>query len=696
MKPPSAQIIPRLRAAAVIALGTTVIMSLLAWANPLEKWQLKLTNRFYDRNIPSQDILIVGIDEASLANDALGRWGSWSRTYYARAIENLENAGAKVIGMDLVLTQDSEGISKQALSEILAKNPTLEEYLVETARYLKTPHPDDQVLQDVFDEHENIVLGERFMAGSSDGTLDFIPLAPVLQGHVKTASLFSLEDEDGVNRRLPIEMRDRKSGEPRRTLSLEMMCAAGEAEPSELRKNLDASQSVLINYAAPPYRFPLLSFYDVYRNLFSREEVEGKYVLVGSVAEVLQDNAPTPTSQQTLMPGVEIHANALQTLLTQDWLMEQSLAGQIMVIAGLSLFLAFTLLWVSVYAGLGISMLTIAGYQLLAEPIFDTGLIVNVVYPTLALLIVYLCATLYKYTTEAREKNKIKGAFGKYVNKDLMEKILQSKENLKLGGEKKTVTVFFSDIANFTHFSERVTPDVLVAQLNEYFEVMAGIIMKNGGNVNKFDGDAIMAFWGAPIDEPRHAYLAAYSALECRAALRGLHERWAKESKPLLDFRVGLSTGEVIAGNVGSSARFDYTVMGDRVNLGSRLEGASKVYGTHILLPDSTASEIESQFELRRVDRLKVKGKDLPVEVYELLCVKGQLNDAQIKMVADFHAALDLYRAAKFVEAEAQWNQLLTQAPNDALVKTYLERCALLKQNPPGEGWDGSFTMTHK
>ncbi len=676
----------------IIAFGVTLLCSTLAVWNPLEKWQFKLSNRLYDRNEPSDEIVIVGIDEGSLSEEAgIGKWKTWTREVYATVIEELEDAGAKVIALDLYFTEKSTGISENRLLEILDTDPTLNEYVEETVVYLEDDHPDDLRLADVFDAHDNIIVAENFILSGEKGEVEGIPVLDVFEGKVDRASVVYYPDSDDLARRVPLHIWDAAAQEELSAFSL----SAVEKYRGETLSGLPEGE-LMIDYAAPPYSFEILSFANVHNGYVNEEDVKDKIVLMGVVTERIQDHALTPTSPDTPMPGVEMHANAIQTILEGDFLHEQSIVSQIVTIAMLTLLLTVVVMAVGIIPGVGVAAGAVAAYQLIAEPLFDRGVVINLVYPTLALLGAYLVTTLYKYVTEAREKRQLKGAFSKYVNKDLAGKILENPEMLKLGGESRTVTVFFSDIANFTNFSEKSSPEALVAQLNEYFEVMAGIILKNGGNLNKFEGDAIMAFWGAPLDEPNHATLAAQSALECRAALTQLHEKWEKEGKPLLDFRVGLSTGEVIAGNVGSSDRFDYTIMGDIVNLGSRLEGANKIYGSHIMIADATATTLGDKYELRRLDRLRVKGKDEPVDVYELLAAKGQLNETHTKIVQDFHQAIEYYRNLKFADAETRFQEIAKLAPSDGPTKTYLARCAQFKQTPPTEGWDGTWTLEHK
>ena len=632
----------------------------------------------------------MGIDNVSISDEGLGRWQDWRRLAYVDVIKNLEEAGAKTIGFDIFFTQGSKGISEESLIDIISDNPTMDEYFEQTVDFLKDEHPDDILLAEVLAEFDNIVIGEEMHMDESGNIIENISMLDIFKESVESAHVFYMADSDDVGRRIPVTITSLDEEEKFHSLS----AVLAEKYKTGALDNLEGNE-LLINYAAEPYSFKMIPFMDAYSNLLEGVDLEDKIVLIGIVTEFIQDHVLTPTSPYVEMPGVEMHANAIQTILDESYLTEQTVAGQTVMIAVLTFVLIGAVMFLPIFGGVGATVVVIAGHQLSAPLFFDKGLIINLVYPALALLAAYLTTTLYKYMTEVREKAQLKGAFGKYVNKDLANKILENPEMLKLGGEKRVITVFFSDIANFTHFSEQCEPEALVQQLNEYFDVMAGIILKNGGNLNKFEGDAIMAFWGAPLDQPDHAVLGAKSALECRAALTSLHQKWQQQNKPLLNFRVGLSTGEVIAGNVGSHERFDYTVMGDIVNLGARLESANKEYGTHVMIPGATVAAIGDLFELRRLDRLRVKGKEEPVDVYELLAHKGQLAEQHRTIVDQFHQAIEYYRNQKFTEAEARFQEVLKLAPNDGPTKTYLERCAHFKANPP-QGWDATWTLDHK
>ncbi|HCW32710.1 MAG: adenylate cyclase, adenylate cyclase [Candidatus Peregrinibacteria bacterium GW2011_GWF2_39_17] len=685
----------KITALAIIIGGVILLSSGLLFLNPLEKWQLKLTNHLYNRDEPSKDIIIVGIDEKSLNDQTgLGRFQNWDRAYYAQAIENLERQGAAAIFLDVLFPEKSRGLSEKALLSIMGGNPSLTAYFTQTSQYLVDPHPSDQLLAKTLQSYDNIVLLKFGLNTSTKYKVFPSNSINLFSENSKQGWGIFYPDIDDVIRRIPYKIYDTNEKNWSYSAAFEIFQATGKTLPVNLESKL-VKENMLINFANKPYQYSNLSFIDIYNNNFKEEDVKNKIVLIGPTAEKLKDGFTTPTLASMPMPGVQVHANAIQTILEQKFLTEQSAISQITTITAVSLLLGFLIMFLGIIPGIAITAGTITAYQLSAQWFFNHGFILNLVYPTIAFFTVYLTITLYKTFTETREKAELRTAFGKYVNKNLVEKIIENPNMLKLGGEKRLITVFFSDIANFTTFSEQRTPDALVAQLNEYFEVMASLILKNEGNLNKFDGDAIMAFWGAPLDQPDHALLAAKSTLECRIALRSLHEKWKKENKPLLDFRVGLATGEVIAGNVGSKERFDYTVMGDIVNLGSRLEGANKIYGTHMMMSGATLAALGDTFEVRRLDRLRVKGKKQPVDIFELLTPKGQLSQTQQTIVNNFHQALEFYRNGQFEEAKTHFLEIAQLSPEDGPTQTYLKRCDELKQNPP-QNWDGTWTLDHK
>lgn len=319
----------------------------------------------------------------------------------------------------------------------------------------------------------------------------------------------------------------------------------------------------------------------------------------------------------------------------------------------------------------------------------------NIVYPMLTMIAVYLCITIYRYVKEEREKKKIRGAFQYYLNASVINEMLKDPAKLTLGGDRKDLSVLFSDIRGFTTISEKLPPQALVALLNEYLTAMTNIVFKYDGLLDKYVGDMVMAVFGAPLDQPDHARRACLTALEMMDELHGMQKKWEAEGRPVLNIGIGINTGEMTVGNMGSEMRFDYTVIGNMVNLGSRLEGTNKEYGTNIIISEFTGNIVKDVMCCRELDWVRVKGKETPVRIYELLGEKKDESKWK-SFIEGFEEGLALYRAAKWDEAIASFQKVLIIRPDDKASHLYIERCKNFKEQPPTQPWDGVFTMTEK
>jgi adenylate cyclase len=273
--------------------------------------------------------------------------------------------------------------------------------------------------------------------------------------------------------------------------------------------------------------------------------------------------------------------------------------------------------------------------------------------------------------------------------------MLKDPTKLKLGGDKKDLTVLFSDIRGFTSISEKLPPEELVRLLNEYLTAMTNVVFKYEGLLDKYMGDAIMAVFGAPLDQPDHPQRACWTALNMMSELHRLQNKWQEEGRPALNIGIGINTGDMVVGNMGSEMRFDYTVMGDMVNLGSRLEGINKEYGSNIIISEFTYKAVKEIMCCRELDSVRVKGKKLPVKIYELLGKKKDENKWN-DFIAGFEKGLALYRAAKWDEAISSFQKVLAIRAEDEASRIYIERCKNLKEEPPAQPWDGVFTMKTK
>ena len=340
----------------------------------------------------------------------------------------------------------------------------------------------------------------------------------------------------------------------------------------------------------------------------------------------------------------------------------------------------------------------IVGFRLFSMYLFDHyNYLAIVMSANMSIVLGYIGSTAYHFITERRQKGMIKGMFSQYVNATIVDELISNPDNLKLGGQRRNMTIFFSDIAGFSTFSENKEPEDLISFLNEYLSEMTRLVFENKGTLDKYIGDAVMAFWGAPVPLENHQYLCCKAALDMQKRLVELQEKWEREGQPLIHARMGINSGDMVVGNVGGTQRFDYTVMGDCVNLASRLEGANKEYGTSIMISETTYEAVQHLVIARELDLLVVKGKTKPIRVYELV---GDKNDKIPAVILEcfepYLQGIELYKTQKFRDAIEQFKKALSINPADKPSSVYLKRCELLLTDPPEPDWDGVFHMTRK
>ena len=341
--------------------------------------------------------------------------------------------------------------------------------------------------------------------------------------------------------------------------------------------------------------------------------------------------------------------------------------------------------------------LALAYYGLVAHAFAGHERWLDLVFPEVALALTFGTAATVEYVTEGKQRRLMRAAFDKYMSSEVVEEIMRNPAAIKLGGEKKEISILFSDIAGFTTISEKMSPEDLVALLNRYLSAMTTIIKTtHRGNVNKYLGDGIMALFGAPLNDPQHASLACYAALDCQVELARLRQVWKQEGLPEIGARIGINSGACIVGNMGSEERMEYTVTGDSVNLASRLEGASKYYDTLILIGQRTAELAKNDVEVREIDLLRVKGKKDPVVVFELLARKGQVEEKKRRVIDVYLEGLAAYKVRNFSIACAKFSEAVTLDPSDGPSRVYLDRATNYCQTPPSADWDGVYEMTSK
>jgi adenylate cyclase len=435
------------------------------------------------------------------------------------------------------------------------------------------------------------------------------------------------------------------------------------------------------------------------------ETFRDKYVIVSATAHALRDLRVSPVD--TVHLGAEINANALDNLLQGHFVRRASPwtdAGSAFLLA-LALALAVVAIWTSLRSAMGALLATLAlavaaiyGFWHLADRLYDArGLWIAVVTPATGGVIAGFAALLATSTLERKDRRFIQEALGRYTSAELVRELMAHPEQLSLEwGEKREMSVYFSDIAGFTSFSEALPPERLVALLNEYLTSMTDIVLAHGGIVDKYIGDAIMAFWGAPISETEHAQKAVRCALAMRRRCDELRPAWRAEYGPTVIARAGINSGLAVVGNMGSKHKYNYTVMGDMVNLASRLEGANKPYGTTLMISETTYALCKDVVDVRELDLLAVKGKEKPVTVYEVLAERGQTPAPFAATMAAYHEGLEHYRQQRFSDARAAFTRALALSPDDGPSQTYVARCEHFLATPPDPDWDGVWHMKEK
>jgi len=677
---------------AAIALG--LAFSAMIQRGWLTTLHLKSSNfLYYDpENDTSKDIVIVAIDDKSFELRNASELGTlqFDKATYAKVIENLEQAGAKVIGVDVILSEISSESDRTVLVNTLKKYSNIilaAEPKTDYTTGLKPrnefiePHPDNLGAILFRPDQDNTVRRQHLIFEDEQITYSFaLQLAKKYLDLKDDDSKFT---EDGFEL-MPFSVR------------------VGSKKYSPITIPISGKTELLINFFGPPGSFQTISFADVHENKFTERQtgeeldLSDKIVLIGEMGTGLHDEQYVPISYGQAMAGVEIHANTIQTILSQRFLLEQT-KNSLLITIGVVIILGFILfLSLSIALSVLLFFIGVVVYMVSTWIVFEYGIVLNTIYPYLAFLMTLIVAYIYRYFTEARALLKTEHAFSRYVSHDVVKQIMENPDQLKLGGDEKVLTVLFSDIAGFTSIAEKLRPEKLVKQLNEYLDKMSEVILEQHGTIDKFVGDAIIAFWGAPIPHRDHAVRACLTALEYQSALEKLRSEWKKKKKKLFYARIGIHTGKMVVGNVGSQRRFDYTVIGDSVNLGARLEGVNKVFGTEILISDDTYKAAKHKIEAREIDLITVKGKTRPVRAYELLSLKGKLPKAKKDLIGEFDKGLRAYRNQDWSEAIECFNSALKIEPKDGPSKTYLDRCKKLRTEKLPKDWDGVFVLTTK
>jgi adenylate cyclase len=712
---------PRFWIYGTIAFISIILALFLGFSDLFRTLELNLVDlRFRIRGtipVNNSPIVIIAIDDQS-DESTPSRW-PWPRSYFARVVENLEEAGVKAIGLDVLFDEADQNGPEH-----------------------------DAMLAEILQRYDNIVLTGKLERTSdvTTGTIQSLvkPYKTFLTG-ATTWGLVSIEaDGDGFYRRYHAGQTFNDSLLP--SFAAELIRKSLPADQKTFYEDGDDiilgnyripkidAYSMMVNYSGPARTFAYYSFDNILDDadfdLLDEYDTDAfdtpgdsllglppglkfsaafkdKIVLIGSTMQELHDNFPTPFLEyrspegqllRAEMPGVEIHANAIQTILTGNHLKSFSFTSELLILLALALVIYFS----GRYLNAALNALIVLGvfiiYLVLSALLFIKGnLILNITTPTLVILFGYSAQLFYHFILTQREKTMLRGVFAYYVPEKVIHELINNPEKLTLGGEERVVTVLFSDVAGFTSISEMLKPSELVLLLNEYLTAMTEVILKNNGIIDKFEGDAIMAEFGVPVSFPDHARAACKAALDMQKELRKLRVNWKKQNRPELYARVGINTGEMVVGNMGSRDVFDYTVMGDHVNLGARLESANKPYGTDIMISEFTYSHVKDDFYTRPLDLIRVKGKQKPIQTYELIAERNaSLSPKFAEFIEVYHIGIIRFEERDWEKAVDCFDHCLKLMPDDIPAKIYMERCQEFRYNPPPADWDGVITMKEK
>lgn len=717
------------------------------------RWRQQIRNATFDYyNIQrpreaGDNIVIVDIDEASLAHKDLGQW-PWSRNKLALLINQLKSFRASVIVFDMVFAE-SDRTSPSRVLALLGKGSDD----LQNIKNMLVNFPDnDQIFADAIRKAGNVVTGISFSNDdmtlkSPHKTINIIgnDVAAHITNRVgATANLkkiskhaagnggFSVSpDVDGIIRRVPMLIAHTKHGDSiiriYPSLSLEAirvqhhLPAEIHVQMLEVNSEIFGVEGVqfrkgskliptndkgefLIHFAAHKKEW-YISALKVFDGSVDPNKIKGKIVLIGTSAVGLRDIRSTPLAP--FRPGVEVHLNIIDQILQGRFLYRSRGAkvGEAVVIIGVGLMIIL----LSPFVGSIVQLFVVV--SIITSGLFaglyaytEYGLLIDVLYPSIALTLIFIVSTLLTYIRTETERKQVRQAFGLYISPDFMEELTSNPDKLVLGGEVRELSVMFTDIRSFTTISEHLSPEALIQLMNDFLTPMSDLVMSHRGTIDKYMGDAMMAFWNAPLDDDEHARHACQAALKMNEALTPINEQLkiqaeAEQRKPLLlQAGIGINTGPTSVGNMGSKQRFAYSALGDTVNLASRLEGQTKSYGINILIGEKTHKQV-SDFATLELDLLQVKGRTAPERVFTLLGDEVFAAEESFKSWQKAHnAMIASYRAKDFAGAANHITECkkLSGEQITAFYELYENRIIAFRTTPPPEDWGGVFVATSK
>ncbi len=696
-------------AAGIIALIAWRLGWLDSWEAPTWTWRATF---FSQRETPSPKVKLILLDQPSLdwAQEEQG-WGwPWPRVVYGVVSAFCKRAGARVLCLDMLYTESSTlGVPDDVDmgQGLKAGAPTVLAVIPGGSRETwpdDLPRPDLKADLPTVGEAKNLLF----------------PVAEVAAGAAAMGHVVGAPDADGVFRRIVpfckfdgvsipvfglaawLPMASTPAADPNAVAAPPVEMPTITASDGQLRIGdkiipLDRHGDVILRFrgrdglpdanSVAAIIQSELRMQDGNEPTVSPGDFNDCYVFLGCSAPGLLDLRPTPVNPKS--PGVALHTTFLDNLLTDSFIAEAPTPMVILGVMAAALAAAVSLTYGGKWWQAGpLAFLWLAAPMILGLAAYAKGLWWPVVAQASASALGMVGALVANYWTEGRQKAFIKQAFRHYLSGEVIDKIICDPKHLQLGGEKRQLTIMFTDLAGFSTFSEKLGPVELTTLLNDYLTEMTDIIMEEGGTLDKYEGDAIIAFWNAPLEQPDHAVRACRAAMRCQRRLAELRDAFQQRTGAVLRMRVGLNTGDVVVGNMGSRKRFNYTILGDAANLASRLEGANKAFGTETMVSGSTWEKSSDQFCGRKLADLRVVGRKTAVPVYELTGFAGEATPAGWEA---FAAGLSRFHEGDFAAAKAIFEQL----PDDPAARSYVQRCASLSTHPPAS-WDGVWGLTEK
>lgn len=679
-------------------------------------------------------VVIADIDERSLA--AIGHW-PWDRGVIADFMDSLLNHyQTRAVGFDILFAESDTDPGVQALKEMASGTLKNNRAFQRQWQTLEPRLDFDGRLASIIRD-KPVVMGYVFDQGDAD-TLNVLPepigsLPESFRGRLNipqplgfSGNLAELQeaalyggffdnpaiDRDGVFRRVPLIQE--YQGQLYGSLALGLLRAAENDPPVDLKLDTQSNYpyvdamlvgdhyfplgplaSVLVPYRGPAYSFPYVSIIDILEKKVPESVLKDRIVLVGTSAPGLKDQRTTPF--ESSYPGVEVHANLVAGLLDNNlmhepgWLIAVEFFT-LLILSGVFGYLSGRLDPLRSLLLTGVVIAVLLGTNALA---WHSGLVLPIASPLVLVVVVFIFQMAWGFFVEARDKRAVTRLFGQYVPPELVEEMALAPDTISVAGESRELTVLFSDVRGFTTISEGLEPQALTRLMNDMLTPMTRVIHHHRGTIDKYMGDAIMGFWGAPLEDPDHARHAVEAAIDMVERLPEINQRFRERGWPEINIGVGLNTGVMSVGNMGSEFRMAYTVMGDAVNLGSRLEGLTKQYGVNIIVSEFTVSATPS-FVYRELDRVRVKGKEEPVAIFEPLGEASSVDSLDKDRLDRFHQSLEMYRQQRWDDAEKILSALSAEEPQRMIYGIYLERIQTFRTAPPGDDWDGVFTHTSK